>query len=260
MTITTYLKKVENRWLKRFSSNCSLALILTGCGILIGRSLHAQSPSVGSWNVLNVAYKYAPRWHFFAETQLRSLRFYQHFHYYEYKAGFTWTAAEFLRLGAGAGRYVTFSEGGNFNRPLNISEWRLWPQIILNQNAGLFTLEHRYRVELRFTSLGFRERFRYRFALSFPWGTTEKGFKNFQVGAGPELFFSSRAPYFERVRLQAHFNYKPSRPVTLQIGYIYQFDYKIVDETGRDFIQVGVNLEIIRRKKLSSPEPDNKEN
>lgn len=259
MTISAHLKP-ENHWIKRFSTNCSLAFILTGCGILICRSLHAQSSTVGSWNVLNVAYKYAPRWHFFTEAQLRSLRLYHHFHYYEFKAGFTWTAAEFLRLGTGAGRYVTFSEGGNFNRPLNVSEWRLWPQITLNQNAGPLLLEHRYRVELRFTSLGFRERFRYRFALSFPWGAAEKGYKSFLVGAGPELFFSSRAPYFERVRLQAHFNYKPLRELTLQIGYIYQFDYKIVDETGSHFIQAGLYLEIFRRKKPSAPEPDNKDN
>jgi hypothetical protein len=237
---------------------CNLLFMLAG--FYVPGSMYSQTTFLGSWNVLHTTYKHSFRWQFFAEAQVRSLRFYHHFHYYEYKAGLMWRAADFLRLGAGAGQYVTFSEGGNFSRPLNVSEWRLWPQITLTQPAGPLLLEHRYRLELRFTTIGFRERYRYRFVLSFPLGRNEKGFNSFQVGAGPELFFSSRAPYFERVRLQAHFNYKPSSSLTLQVGYTYQFDYKIVDETGRHFFQTGLYLEIFRQKKPSSPEPDNKDN
>lgn len=229
-------------------------------GLMMNPTLFSQSSSLGSWNVFHASYKYSPHWQLFAEAQVRSLRFYHHFHYYEYKAGFLWKAADFLRLGAGAGQYVTFSEGGNFVRPLNVSEWRLWPQVTLIQPTGPLLLEHRYRLELRFTSLGFRERYRYRFALSFPWGKKDKSFARLQTGAGTELFFSSRAPYFERVRLQTHVNYKPSTSLTFQIGYLYQFDYKIVDETGRHFFQTGLYLEIFRRKKPSDPEPDNKDN
>lgn len=222
--------------------------------------LKAQNSALGSWNLLHISYKYSHRWQFFGEAQLRSLRFYNHFHYYEYKAGFNWKAVDYLRLGTGAGRYVTYSEGGNFRRPLNVSEWRLWPQLSLSQKAGPLILEHRYRIELRFTNKGFRERFRYRFAQVFQWGRSSENFKSFQAGTAQELFFSSRAPYFERVRLQAHLNYKPIASLTLQIGYIYQFDYKIVDETGRDFLQLGLYLEIFRKKKPSDPEPDNKDN
>ncbi len=42
-------------------------------------------------------------------------------------------------------------------------------------------------------------------------------------------------------------NYKPSKTTTLQVGYLHQFDYKINDETGRDFLQIGFFIELFRK-------------
>ena len=44
------------------------------------------------------------------------------------------------------------------------------------------------------------------------------------------------------------FIYKPSKATTLQVGYLHQFDYKINDETGRDFLQIGFFFEIFRKQ------------
>ena len=62
-----------------------------------------------------------------------------------------------------------------------------------------------------------------------------------------ELFFTNSEPYFERNRLLFNFNYKPSKTSTIQIGYLHQFDYKINDETGRDFLVIGFYFEIFRK-------------
>jgi hypothetical protein len=43
------------------------------------------------------------------------------------------------------------------------------------------------------------------------------------------------------------FNYKPSKATTIQIGYLHQLDYKINDETGRDFFQIGYFIELFRK-------------
>jgi hypothetical protein len=37
--------------------------------------------------------------------------------------------------------------------------------------------------------------------------------------------------------------------LSFQIGYMHQFDYKINDETGRNFLLIGVFIEIVRNKK-----------
>ena len=63
-----------------------------------------------------------------------------------------------------------------------------------------------------------------------------------------KYFFTDKEPYFERNRLLLAFNYKPSKATTLQIGYLHQFDYKINDETGRDFFQIGYFIELFRKQ------------
>jgi long-subunit fatty acid transport protein len=131
--------------------------------------------------------------------------------------------------------------------PKNNNEVRIWPQILVFQSIGKLKIEQRYRTESRFTSNGYRNRFRYRLGLSYPFGKENKGYKLFQISASNELFFTDKEPYFERNRLLFAFNYKPTKATTLQLGYLHQFDYKINDETGRDFLQIGCFVEIFRK-------------
>ena len=211
-------------------------------------SSFGQSNELGSWNVLNLKYTFNDKMSVFGEAQLRSLQFYDDFHYYEYKGGFDFKALKNLKLTLGAGSYQTYKEGGNFVVPKNNDEFRIWPQVLLSQKLGAFTVEQRYRAEFRYTSNGYRNRYRYRLGLSYPFGKDSKGFKPFQVSASNELFFTNEEPYFERNRVLLGFNYKPTKATTLQIGYLHQFDYKINDETGRDFLQVGYFLELFRKQ------------
>lgn len=204
----------------------------------------AQKNELGSWNILNLKYKINERWSLFGESQLRSLKFYDNFHYYEYKGGVNYKIEKNYLLTLGAGSYQTYKEGGNFVLPKNNNEFRVWPQVSLFQSIGKLNIEQRYRAELRFTSNGYRNRFRYRLGLSYLFGKEKNDFKPFQLSVSNELFFTNNEPYFERNRLLCAFNYKPSKRNTLQVGYIHQFDYKINDETGRDFIVVGYYIEI----------------
>jgi long-subunit fatty acid transport protein len=140
--------------------------------------------------------------------------------------------------------------------PKNNNEFRIWPQFVLYQSIGKLKIEQRYRAEFRFTSNGFRNRFRYRFGASYPFGKERSGYKPFQVSASNELFFTDKEPYFERNRILLSLNYKPSKSTTIQIGYFHQFDYKINDEIGRDFFQIGYFVELFR-KTASNPAVDN---
>ena len=57
-----------------------------------------------------------------------------HFHYYEIKGGFDYRLQKNVKLTLGAGTYQTYKEGGDFVLPKNNNEFRVWPQITLNQN------------------------------------------------------------------------------------------------------------------------------
>jgi long-subunit fatty acid transport protein len=208
----------------------------------------SQKFDLGSWNILNLKYNLSNKWSAFGETQLRSLKFYNHFHYYEYKGGVNYKINNQLKVSLGAGSYQTFREGGNFVTPKNNNEFRLWPQLILFQSIGKIKIEQRYRTEFRFTSNGFRDRHRYRLGVSYPFGQERKEYLPFQASISNELFFTSKEPYFERNRLQCAFSFKPSKETTIQLGYLHQFDYKINDEIGRDFLVLGFFHEIFRKQ------------
>jgi hypothetical protein len=126
----------------------------------------------------------------------------------------------------------------------------------LFQSIGKIKIEQRYRAEQRFTSSGYRNRFRYRLGASYSFGKERSGHKPYQVSASNEIFFTDSEPYFERNRALLAFNWKVSSASTIQLGYIKQFDYKINDETGRDFLVVGLYFEAFEKKALQPTQTD----
>ena len=222
-------------------------LLFLGMLMMLVRNFAQTTNDLGSWNILNLKYSYSDKLSFFWEAQLRSLRFYNHFHYYEFKGGFNYSLHKAVTISLGAGSYQTYKEGGSFVTPKNNDEFRLWPQLVINQQINSLKLEQRYRLEMRWTSNGYRNRFRYRVGVSYPFGKAKESFKPFQVGISNELFFTNKEPYFERNRLLFNFNYKPTKSTTIQIGYLQQFDYQINDETGRDFFVIGYYHEFGRK-------------
>lgn len=210
--------------------------------------LNSQSIELGSWNIINLKYHLNEKWSVFGETQLRSLKFYDDYHYYEYKGGVNLKINPYVTFTLGGGSYQTYMEGGNFVIPKNNDEIRIWPQVILSQNLGSLKIEQRYRSEFRFTNKGYRNRYRYRLGLTFPISKIKEYFKSIHLIVNNELFFTTKEAYFERNRFLVAVSYKLSNSSLIQIGYLHQFDYKINDEIGRDFLQIGYFLELFHLK------------
>ena len=215
--------------------------------ISISMTASAQLANLGSWNILNFKYNQSSKISFFGETQLRSLHFYSYYHYYEVKGGFNFKPGNSYQLSLGLGSYQTYREGGNFVKPKNNDEIRLWPQLVLFQSLFGLKIEQRYRMEMRWTSTGYRNRFRYRVGASYPFKIGNNKSRDFQASFSNELFFTNNEPYFERNRFQVGLSYKVTNATTLQIGYLHQFDYRINDEIGRDFFMLGYFIEIFKK-------------
>lgn len=208
--------------------------------MMLSTKLFSQSIDLGTWNIINLKYNINPRYSLFFEGQIRSLKTYDDFHYYEYKGGINYRPSSNVGFTLAAGSYQTYKEGGDFLLPKNNDEFRIWPQLVLNQKIAKLNIEQRYRAEFRFTSNGFRNRYRYRFGISYPIGHKIP----LTLNLSNELFFTDKEPYFERNRLAFGCNYKINKNSSILIGYLHQFDYKINDETGRDFLQIGYYIEI----------------
>ncbi len=230
-------------------------LFVTSIFLIIHIFTAAQSPELGSWTALNLKYSFNEKWSAFGEIQLRSLKFYNHFHYHEFKGGLNYRMHPNVKLTVGAGHYDTYKEGGNFVLPKNNNEFRMWPQVVLLQNVGSLKFEQRYRTEMRFSDNGYRNRFRYRLGLTLPFGTAQNGYKPFLVSVSEEIFFTDKEPYFERNRVILTVGYKIHKSTSIQVGYLHQFDYKINDESGRDFLQLGIFIDIFKSR-IAEPSPD----
>jgi len=156
-------------------------------------SADAQTSPIGSWNMINVRAEFSLNWSAFLEGQIRSLRYYDHFNYHEVKAGLVYRVNPQLRVTLAAGKYDTYREGGDFLLPKNNDEFRIWPQVLLTQSLGKFILEQRGRYEMRFAKNGYRNRFRYRLGLQYPFGKKTRGFQPFQIGISDELFLRTKS-------------------------------------------------------------------
>ena len=216
-----------------------------------GNCIKAQNATnqIGSWNIINVKMNLNKQWSFFVEPQLRSLSFYNQYHYYEIKGGITYSLQSNFSFTTGVGSYNTYSEGGNFKLPYQQKETRTWVQLIMKQQVAKIKFEHRYRAEQRFTNNGFRNRFRYRLNTVIPLNNKKLIPKTFYASVWNEIFFTDKSPYFERNRFFVGGGYEVSEAIAIQTGYLHQFDYKINDETGRNFFQISLLLNVDLKKK-----------
>lgn len=201
----------------------------------------------GTFNVLNLRYKHTDHWSVSGEAQLRSLKFYDDFHYYEIKGIVMYHINQQFEIGGGGGKYKTYSSGGNFEEPVKSDEWRTWQQLNMKLNYRRLKIEHRYRIEQRFTTKGYRNRFRYRLGFTAPLNKPRMEKGTLYLNQSNEVFFTNKAPYFERLRVFIGAGFVFSNVFTLQMGYLHQFDYQLVDETGRDMLQVVLQFDLDRR-------------
>ncbi len=212
---------------------------------------------LGTWNVLSVKTSFNEKWGAFAEGQLRSLKFYNDFHYHEFKGGISYALDKNFSFAVATGKYDTYQSGGDFVTPKTSDEIRLFEQMIMSQTLTRVKFEHRYRAEQRFTKYGYRNRFRYRFQMVIPINRNKVEPKSWFINTSGEIFFRNTPQYFERLRAFAGTGYQFTSTHTLMIGYMHQFDYRLVDETGADFLYVSFLFGLHRNKHHKESVPGN---
>jgi hypothetical protein len=231
-----------------------LLIFLSSLFIII--SSDAQTDGLGTWNVLNVKKTFNPRWNAFFEAQTRSQKVFNNFSYHELKAGIGYNIGAKLSIVVAAGQYVTYDPTGNFKSPVSAHEFRFWQQFTLTNNIEPFKLEHRYRTEQRWIGSNYRNRFRYRLNGLLP--VNRKKIENHTLYASvyDEVFFTNEKPYFERNRVYAGLGYNFTSLFTLQIGWIRQYDLKVVGSSiGKNFLQTNLFFSIGEHKSKREKHP-----
>ena len=220
--------------------NLKKALILIGA-FFYNTLLFTQTPGLGTWNAITGRFNYNSKWHGFVELQLRSQQTYYHFNYHEVKGGIGYMITPSLSALIGTGRYVTYPVNENFGNPIIQSEQRVWQQLIYNQTFPTFRIEHRLRAEQRYTSAGYRNRFRYRINAIIPLNNKTIIDNTFFISLSNEFHFNNENVFYEQNRFYLGAGYQFNKTWSLQMGWMNRSDYFTNNKAQyKNFIQTSI--------------------
>lgn len=117
-----------------------------------------------------------------------------------------------------------------------VTEHRIWQQLIMTDKIGRIKFEHRYRAEQRWVNHDYKSRFRYRLMLFVPINkpAIEKG--TLFIGLYDEIFVNTRNTFFDRNRLYGALGYQLHQIANIQIGMLHQQ----VNDFGKWYLQFAL--------------------
>jgi hypothetical protein len=226
--------------------------------LLLLVSLKGYSQSMGCWNSLNLNFYSGKKWSFSSEAQLRSLSFYKNYNYHEYKGIIGYKLIPGLQTSLVVGKYTTYSLGKNFQSPKLADEFRVALQLGLKNNLGKVEVDHRYRIEKRYYSTGAQGiRIRYRLGLSLPIDKeklTSLSLSNeflIAINSGSAIIL------YDKNRINFGITRKLSNILSMQVGYLSQYDSKSADEPGRNFLVYTLFLNLSKLNLSKSTHTEN---
>jgi hypothetical protein len=194
------------------------------------------SQKLGTWNVLDLRKKINDKVILQFEGQVRSLEFYNKFHYHELNFTVNVKQRDNLVFSGLLGKHNTYTEGGDFKSPIVTDEIRLSLQASTSQKFNKFILDNRYRIEERyfFNTKQFATRARVKIALSYNIISSLK----WQVSNEFFLALGNTNSTFEKNRFAIGFAKSYLKRYETQINYLNQKDNRISDESGSRFFQI----------------------
>ncbi len=203
----------------------------------------AQNNVFGGWYLVNLNYHITKKFTLYTEVQTRSQHVFDDFYYRELKGGVNYKLTDDMNVFAGYGNYKTYTYPGNYEKPVQTNENRLWEQFVYTTNLNRINIENRVRFEQRWLNGVYHNRFRYRLLLSVPVNHPKIEDKTFFPIVFDEVFFTDKDPYFLRNRIFGGAGYRFSKVFTVQMGLIRQSDF-FADgsSSGKNFFQTSLLL------------------
>ena len=183
----------------------------------------AQKSDVGNWFIYFGNQQINKRWNWWNEVQYRNFNFAGDLEQLLLRTGIGYNLTENnnnILLGYGyilSNPYVTGT-----NDKTTTTENRIYEQFITRQNFGRVFIQHRYRLEERFLSSGYKMRFRYFLSFNVPINKPliEKG--SLYLSAYNEIFLNFKSPVFDRDRLYGALGFAINKYLRIETGIMYQ--------------------------------------
>jgi hypothetical protein len=216
--------------------------------IMSGSLVNGQNASdIGSWNGLGLKWEANDKFNLTIDSRLRGYGFYDKFYYYEITLRANYSISNMFSFSVGTGKHETFPKEGNFVRPVDLSEIRFYQEVIEKNSFSRFFIDNRVRLEQRFTSDGYKNRFRYRFGFSIPLNHATLIPKTIFLSTWDELFIVVPKSHLDLNRFFAGVNYK-FKNATIQCGCVNQINFDDTGKTRKNFFLISMLFEIKRKK------------
>jgi len=196
------------------------------------------------WNTFGLKWTLNEKFSFQGESQVRSSGLYREFYHVDAKFNAYYSMNDMIRFVAGTGRYNVFTKGGDFVKPLVFTETRIWEEINLEKTVSRFIFENRDRLEQRFTSDGYKNRFKIRFGLTIPLNHPSLIPKTIYAYIYDDIFYVKK---IEVNRIFGGFGYKAGF-LTFQAGWMHQVKYTTDIKDYLNVLMVSMIVEIKHRR------------
>lgn len=228
--------------------NVTRVALLLAVITLLANTVKAQNNKTGTWGIATVVLPgdSTHRWGGYIELQSRANELFNQFFYYETKGGVSYDIAKNYTALIGTGRYVT-KDFKDLDAPPTVLEFRMWEQMTINNFLDRVKIEHRYRAEQRWLNGIYRNRFRYRINLVVPLNHKKIQPKTYFVSVFDEIFLNNKAPHFERNRFSAAFGYQFDKSLSVQAGYLDQYNYSLTSAGAKNNLAITVMYRINRK-------------
>jgi hypothetical protein len=200
----------------------------------------------GTWFITNVEYEFAKNFIGYFELQARTQKPFQKIFYSEIKGGVNYRINKNFSTFAGFGNYRTYP-WDDLDAGVKTNEFRIWEQFVISQPLGRLKFEHRFRAEQAWLNKKYRNRFRYRINLIIPLNKSKVEKNTVFISMFNEIFLTDKAPYFMRNRVYAGFGYQVTDFLTVQTGWVNQFNYTLTSAGAKNNILFSVNFRFLRK-------------
>ena len=191
--------------------------------MLFSKFSFAQKSDIGNWFIYFGNQQISKRWNWWNEVQYRNYNFIGDLEQFLIRTGLGYNLTENnnnVLLGYGYIMSQPYTAGTDAKT--TTTENRIYEQFITRQNFGRVFIQHRYRLEERFLSSGFKMRLRYFLSLNIPVNkpVIEKG--AIYASAYNEIFLNFKTPVFDRDRVYGALGYAINNNLRLETGIMYQ--------------------------------------
>ena len=204
--------------------------------IFLATSLFSQQDKTGNWLMYFGTNRIHDNWSIHTEVQYRNHELAPNtVEQLLLRTGLNYHLSSSSMLTAGyayVGSYVYESEQ---SKP-EVTEHRIFQQLIMTNKIGRIKFEHRYRIEQRWVNDDYRNRLRYRLMAFIPINKSVIEEGTFFVGIYDEIFINTKQTFYDRNRLYVSLGYQIKKSLQVQLGYLNQR----VNTFGKHHLQLGV--------------------